>query len=186
MSSRLLFQSHLLAHVVFWNHFFAYTLEQFLSPMGTSIAAHLEGLGYRVGGEGWGQMCALLNGLWATRTHVEGGRGDSTTCHEVVIHQSSKNLRRKEGRDGWTDSWMCRTPSHPLRTHFQCVLLRGTNIPSGLSWIKTLKNEDFGKYLQHTHTHTHTHTRKMIADHVGFVAGVSWPHFEDFLLLRTF
>ena len=25
----------------------------------------------------------------------------------------------------------------------------------------------------HTHIHTHTHTSKIIADHVGFVAGVS-------------
>ena len=58
-SSGPLFQSYLLAHLVFCNHNFAYTLEQFLLPMGTSTAAHLEGLGYRVGG----QICTLLNGL---------------------------------------------------------------------------------------------------------------------------
>ena len=26
----------------------------------------------------------------------------------------------------------------------------------------------------------------MIADHVGFVAGVSWPYFEDFFFIKNF
>ena len=154
--------------------------------MGTSTAAHLEGLGNRVGGEGWGQMCTLLNGLWATRTHVEAGRGDSTDCHEVIIHQSWKKLWRKEGRDGWTGSWMCRTPSHPLRLHFHCVPVAWNQHTFRIKLDKDFEEWGLREMASSTHTHIHTHTSKIIADHVGFVAGVSWQYFEEFFLLRTF